>query len=255
MENILIIMSRFNTNAVSRESPDFFKTSYSGVNPARKDMHNTRRLKPNLINSTSDDSPTIFHIANSPLLDGKRRYAELIKGSNKASIIDQKAYMTLYDKNTNFPQKATLDNIKLNPNIKKQMNSSTKLSLQADLMADKRPFYKTNNVPFYKVWNHAAQSKGFNIQTGNFNNIAKQKKITRVGKQTLDSIQRFSNHARSSSVSSIDDLLTYTSEIKKLKRRLTVEDLYIELQVKNSTKRHTRCLNRYTYSSLNNTKF
>lgn len=254
-------MSRFNTNAVSRESPDFFKTTHSFINPARKDMHITRRLKPNLINSTSDECPVMFHISSLPLLDGKMRYSELIKGSNKTSIIDQKTYMTLYDKSIKLHQRATLDNIQLDHTIKKQMNSTTKLSLQTDLMADKRPFYKTNNVPFYKVWNSAAQSKGFNIHTSNYNKLAKQQKITRVDKHALEVIQRASNQAYSPIISSIDEQLYFTStshtpKAKTSKKPQTVEELYIQLQVKNSTKKHSRCFNRYTCPpSLTNNRY
>lgn len=242
-------MSRFNTNAVSKESPDFFKTTHTYVNPARKNVHITRRLKPNLINSTSHDSPTMFHIDNSPLLDGKTRYFELVKGSNKASIIDQREYLHLYDRNSQPPRRATLDNIHHDHTIKKQIKSSTKLSLQADLMADKRPFYKANNLPFYKQWNQAAISKGFNIHAGNCINHAKQKKITRIDKQTLVAFQRSSTSAHCSNSYSNEELNPYSTiqppTPRTQRRRPTIEDFYIELQLKNSNKSHQKCYIRH----------
>ena len=240
-------MSRFNTYAVSKESPDFFKTTHTYVNPARKSVHITRRLKPNLINSTSHDSPTMFHIDSSPLLDGKARYFELVKGSNKASTIDQTEYLHLYDISHQPPRRATLVNIHHDHTIKKQMKSSTKLSLQADLMADKRPLYKANNLPFYRRWNQAATSKGFNIHAGNCINHAKQKKITRVDKHTLKAFQRSSTSIISPNSPSNEDLLTSIAiqPTRTQRRRPTVEDFYIQLQLKNSQKSYEKCYIRH----------
>lgn len=205
-------------------------------NGSLKPFCSTRVLKQKLCGGVSEASPSYFHLNHINVLDEKNRTQELFKGYK----VSEKNDLKLVTHPELVPQEKKLfeyEDYKMNSGLKVFDYSSMKPSNLIDMMADKRPFFKSSSN-YYQKYNEELNKNGFRRTRGIF---------------TIESNQR---HKFGKTISSrfpgYEELAKETFVVKKASERENVDkqiirqlsDFQLPVSIRSGKKNMVRFLNR-----------